>query len=182
MWLDKNVDAGKIIDQIPFEITNYDTCKTLYDKVAVTNEKMLLCLAERLTNGQPTVMEKENITNEELLPRRRPKDGLLNWNKDSRDIYNFIRALTRPYPGAFTYLNGKRYLVWSASLLPIKSKIDEPGMILGNVYSPIEDACGIQVACDSGSIVIHEIESEDGQILKGRILSELNMEGRFANE
>jgi len=182
MWLDKNVDEGKIIDQIPFEITDYDTCKTLYEKVAVTNEQMLLCLVDRLSNGLPTVMEKENITDEPLLPRRRPKDGLLNWNQESRTIYNFIRAITKPYPGAFTYLNGRKYLLWSASLLPGEVKVGDAGTIIGSVYSPIEEACGIQIACNKGSIVVHEIEDEEGNIFKGRALSNLNIEGRFANE
>lgn len=182
MWLDKNVDEGKIIDQLPFDITNYDTCKTLYDKVADTNEKMILSLVDRLSNDLPTVMEKENITDEPLLPRRRPKDGLLDWNKPSRDIYNFIRALARPYPGAFTFLNGKKYLIWSASLLPQNENIGLPGTIVGNVYSPVFMACGIQVACGSGSIIIHEIEDEDGVVYKGDTLSELNIKGGFVNE
>ena len=182
MWLDKNVDEGKIIDQIPFEITDYDTCKTLYDKVAVTNEQMILRLVERLSHGLPTVMEKENVTIEPLLPRRRPKDGLMNWNQESRAVYNFIRALARPYPGAFTYLNGKKYLLWSASLLPSKTDVGVPGTIIGSVYSPIPEACGIQIACNNGSIVVHEIEDEEGNIFKSSALSNLNMKGRFSNE
>lgn len=182
MWLDKNVDEGKIIDQMPFNITDYDTCKTLYDKVAVTNEQMIIRLVDRLSQGLPPVMEKENITTEPLLPRRRPKDGLLNWNQDARAVYNFIRALARPYPGAFTYLSGKKYLLWSASLLPGDQELGEPGTVIGNVYSPVEDACGIQIACGKGSIIIHEIEDEEGNICKGSALSSLNMEGGFANE
>ena len=182
MWLDENVDEGKIIDQIPFEITDYDTCKTLYEKVAVTNEQMILRLVDRLSKGLPTVMEKENITTEPLLPRRRPRDGLLNWSQNSRAIYNFIRALTRPYPGAFTYLNGKRYMLWNVSLLPGEAINDKAGKIIGNVYSPIEEACGIQIACGSGSIILHEVEDENGNIYKGKALANLRMEGEFANE
>lgn len=182
MWLDKNVDEGKIIDQIAFDITDFDTCKTLYDKVAVANKQMILRLVDRLSNGLPTVMEKENVTTEPLLPRRRPKDGLLNWSQSSRSVYNFIRALTRPYPGAFTYLNGKRYMLWSASLLPGEAINDKAGKIIGNVHSPIEDACGIQIACNIGSIIVHEVEDESGNVYKGKALANLRMEGEFANE
>ncbi len=182
MWLDKNVDQGKIIDQIPFDITNYDTCKTLYDKVAVTNEQMILTLVDRLSKGLATVMEKENVTDEPLLPRRRPKDGLLDWSKSARDVYNFIRALARPYPGAFTFVNGKKYLIWSASLLPGENSDGKAGEILGSVYSPVDDACGVRVACGAGSVVIHELENEEGNIYKGSELSELDIRGVFANE
>ncbi len=182
MWLDKNVDEGKIIDQIAFDITNYDTCKTLYDKVAFTNDKMLVRLLDRLSNELGTVMEKDNYTDEELLPRRRPKDGLLNWGQDSRAVYNFIRALTHPYPGAFTYLNGKKILIWSSSLLPGDNECDVEGKIIGNVYSPVFDASGIQVSCKKGSIIIHEIEDEDGKVYSGTELADLNLKGMFVNE
>lgn len=182
MWLDKRVDQGKIIDQIPFEITDYDTCKTLYDKVSATNEVMLLRLVERLSSGQSTVMEKENITDEPLLPRRYPKDGLINWNQKNRQVYNFIRALVHPYPGAFSYLNGKKFLLWNASLLADTQPYDNPGKIIGSVCSPVDEACGIQIACSIGSIVIHEIEDDKGMILAGSELTGLGFKGVFANE
>jgi len=181
MWLDKEVDKGNIIDQIGFDIDLYDTCKTLYDKVAKTNEVMLLRLIERLSNGLGTYLDKENVTDEELLPRRRPKDGIMDFNQNSKKVYDFIRALARPYPGAFTYLNGKKYLIWSASILP-EAEHGEGGKIIGNVYSPVFDACGIQVKCSTGSIIIHELEDENGKILKGRELTEAKFSGKFTGE
>lgn len=180
MWLDKEVDQGAIIDQIGFDIDMYDTCKTLYNKVADTNEIMLLRLIQRLNDGLGTVMNKSNVTDEALLPRRRPKDGLIDWNQDSTKIYNFIRALTRPYPGAFTYLNGHKYLIWSASLLPDNTE-KIPGKIDGSVYSPVLESCGVQVECGIGKIIIHEIEDENGTAYSGRKLAEMNLEGQFRN-
>lgn len=180
MWLDKEVDQGKIIDQIGFDITEFDTCRTLYDKVADTNETMLLRLIDRLSNGQGTVMDKANVTDEELLPRRRPKDGLLNWNQNSQKVYDFIRALARPYPGAFSFLNGEKKLIWSASLMPGNDS-GNPGEILGDVYSPIEDACGIQIQCKEGTVIIHELENEKGQVFQGKNIVKA-FEGEFVDE
>lgn len=182
MWLDKEVDQGDIIDQIPFDITIYDTCKTLYDKVSLTNQVMLIRLIDRLSNGLPTVMEKKNITDEPLLARRRPKDGLLDWDQDSRKVYDFVRALARPYPGSFSFLNGKKWKIWSMSILPDSSKNGECGKILGNVYSPVADACGILVNCKTGKVIIHDLEDEDGNVYKGELLAELNLTGIFKNE
>lgn len=179
MWLDKEVDQGDIIDQMAFDITPYDTCATLYDKVALTNTEMLLRLIERLEQGLEPVMLRKNITEEPVLPRRRPKDGLMNWNQSSKKAYDFIRALTVPYPGAFTFLNKNKYYIWSASLLAESTVNECPGTILGNVYSPLEDACGIQVACKTGSIIIHELEDEAGKTYRGKILTETNLTGCF---
>lgn len=179
MWLDKEVDRGEIIDQVPFPITVYDTCKTLYDKVSSANAEMILRLVERLDEGQGTVLRKRNETTEPLLPRRHPADGLLNWDQPARRVYDFIRALTRPYPGAFTALDGKRYFVWSASLLPGKEPHSQPGEVLGSAYSPLEDACGIQVACREGSVVLHELEDGEGCLLRGAALSGAGLTGIF---
>lgn len=182
MWLDKEVDQGDIIDQIGFDITMYDTCKTLYNKVSLTNEVMLIRLIDRLQNGLPTVMAKKNETDEPLLPRRRPKDGIIDWNADSLLIYNFVRALAKPYPGAFTFIDGKKYLIWKASLLPDDREYSVCGRITGPVYSPYSESCGIVVECKKGSIIIHEIEGEDGQLYTGKDLIDLNLKGLFNNE
>lgn len=179
MWLDKEVDRGDIIDQTAFEISPYDTCATLYDQVALTNTDMLLRLIERLEQNLGPVMLRKNITEEPVLPRRRPKDGLVFWNQSSQKIYDFIRALTVPYPGAFSFFNQKKYYIWSASLLPGNLVNECPGAILGNVYSPVEDACGIQVACKTGAIIIHELEEEAGKTYRGRTLTEADFSGCF---
>lgn len=182
MWLDKEVDKGNIIDQIAFDITPYDTCKTVYDKVSVTNQVMLLRLIDRLSNGLPTVMDKQNVTNEQLLPRRRPKDGLLDWKQPARKIYDFVRALARPYPGAFSYIDGKRYIIWSASLLPSSKVEAESGTIIGPVISPDAGSCGWVVACATGAVILHELEDEDGNVYKGKSLIDLNLVGIYSNE
>lgn len=182
MWLDKEVDKGNIIDQMGFDITPFDTCKTLYEKVAETNNVMLIRLIDRLSNNLPTVMDKQNITDEELLPRRRPKDGIMNWNQSSCKVYDFIRALTQPYPGAFSFLDGKKYKIWKAALLPMDEPNHVSGKILGPVISHVTDACGYLVSCATGSVIITSVEDEDGNIYEGKSLIDLNLTGDFKNE
>ena len=43
---------------------------------------------------------------------RKPADGLIDWTKSAVQIYNLIRGVTHPYPGAFTYLDGKKVVIW----------------------------------------------------------------------
>jgi len=184
MWLTEGVDEGEIIDQVSFSITPYDTCATIYDKVGKSNGEMILRLIPKLIAGEKPGRPQPSI-DEEILPRRRPKDGLIDWNKTGLDVYNFIRALTHPYPGAFSFLDGTRYLIWDAVLLPGDPYCHaEPGEIIGAAYHPHPaDSCGQVVACEKGAVLLLKLETVDGTIFTGRELSEQTMKGKtWGNE
>jgi methionyl-tRNA formyltransferase len=51
-----------------------------------------------------------------IMPRRRPEDGRIDWNRDARSLFNWVRALAHPYPGAFTQFEGRKLLVWRAMM------------------------------------------------------------------
>ncbi len=185
MWLSKEVDAGDIISQRAFPITPYDSCKTLYEQVAVTDADMTLELICALESGtMPPKPVVRDVGDEPILPRRRPKDGLLNWEQSGRAIYDFIRALTDPYPGAFTFLDGHRYLIWQAALLPAESARNglRPGELGKNCYSFHPENCGILVGTQDEMLMITEIEDENGQRYTGQALHALGLKGVFANE
>jgi methionyl-tRNA formyltransferase len=178
LWLADGVDTGAVIERIPIEITPFDTCATLYERVAATNRTMLLRLWRRLLDGErPGTPQPE--TGEAPLPRRRPSDGLLDWSSNSNRVYNFVRALTRPYPGAFGHLAGARWTVWRAALPPLDEiTIAPPGTCLGPVISPSDDACGQLVACGQGAVTLLEVQANDGRVIRGRALGEAAWRGR----
>ncbi len=181
MWLSKDVDSGAIVDQIAFPISQFDTCKTLYEKVAVTNAEMLIKLIESLKNGVKPILPISNNTDEPILPRRRPKDGLINWEQGARSIYDFVRALTKPYPGAFTFLYGKKYFIWEATVLPIQS-LEKPGTILGTGYGYAQRGSGICVATKDNALWITSIEDEAGYEYTDQKLYDLDLRGVFSDE
>jgi methionyl-tRNA formyltransferase len=182
IWLANNVDEGQIIDQIEFPISPYDTCDTLYQKVAESNHTMIQRVLPKLLSGErPGVPQPPS--DKPLLARRRPADGLLDWHQSAVNVYNFIRALTRPYPGAFSFVDGRRWIIQSAALLPGSRESDVPGTVIGSVVSPVAESCGHVVACGSGCVLILEIEADDGTILKGSSLSNCDWTGKvWANE
>ncbi|PYO44773.1 MAG: hypothetical protein DMD33_01855 [Gemmatimonadetes bacterium] len=181
IWLAEGVDAGDVIDQTEFQISPYDTCGTLYERVAVSNRDMILRALPQLLRGE-RVGSPQPRSNGATLPRRRPADGLINWDQEACAVYNFIRGLTKPYPGAFGWLDGRRWGVWRAALLPGRatgaSATALPGEVLGPMVSPVEQACGQVVACASGAVTLLEIEADDGTVYSGRRLSELPWTGR----
>jgi methionyl-tRNA formyltransferase len=180
LWLADGVDTGAVIDRTPIAITPFDTCATLYDRVADTNRHMLLRLWRRLLNGERPATPQPADNNEPPLPRRRPADGLVDWHTTSNRVYDFVRALTRPYPGAFGHLDGHRWTVWRAALPPLDAlPIAKPGTCLGPVISPSDEACGQLVACSSGAVTLLEVQAEDGRVLSGRALGEAAWRGRI---
>lgn len=183
MWLNKAVDEGVIIDQMEFPVTIYDTCKTLYDQVAVTNMKMLNKLIRNLDKGDKVLFSVKNETNETILPRRRPKDGLIDWSQSGKKIYDFVRALTKPYPGAFSFLNGEKWIIWEMALLPLLSKNNglKSGEILGSVYSFVTPVNGILVGTGKEIVLVTEIENDQGIRYSGIEINNLNLKGTFKN-
>ena len=106
-----DLDAGAIYAQYRIPITDSDTVATIYAKINVTVKakistivkKVLLGFQGRPQRGQPT-----------YCVTRLPQDGLIDWHQKTIQIDRLIRALTKPYPGAFTYVNGKKLIIWIA--------------------------------------------------------------------
>lgn len=172
MRLSEGVDAGDIVGQTPIPISPFDNVATLYDRVAETNCEMVLELLKDLAKGKPLQAQPQSHDGSPLLPRRRPEHGLLDWAQPARKVYDFIRALTRPYPGAFSAANGTRTMIWRSALLPVTEPLAKPGTVLGSIVSDSLDACGLVVACSEGAVVLLEIEGADGKVCSGRELAQ----------
>lgn len=177
MWLSEGVDSGDLIDQRCFSISPYDTCATIYEKVAESNRDMLLQLLSELRAGRRPGRSQPH-SDEPLLPRRRPEDGQINWHSSSTDIYNLVRGVTRPYPGAFTFLSDGKWWIWNVAVLPPFMSGVPPGTVLGPVRSPEQNACGQMIATTDGAVVVLEAEDAQGRVYSGYSLSELDWSGK----
>ncbi len=117
--MEMTYDTGVIYAQEKFTIEIYDDVKTVYDKVALTSEKILSTHLKHWVKGifEETLQDNTVSTH---YPRRKPSDGEFNFSQKRMDIYNQIRGQTKPYPGAFfnMQIGGefRRVTVWSASL------------------------------------------------------------------
>ena len=96
--------------------------------------------------------------------RRRPDDGKIDWTQPARRIDGLVRAVTDPFPGAFTVLGGRRLMVWQGSPAPGQGR---PGTL-------IEDSL---VATGDGAYRIERCEYPDARserpvLRRGMILGE----------
>ena len=114
-------DAGDIVGQKIVAISNEDTALTLTQKVTaaaceIIKEVYPLIETKRL---KP---RKQDMSISTYFGRRTPADGLIDWNQNAQTIYNLIRAVTKPFPGAFFEENGKKIIIWRAKVLPTKTQ------------------------------------------------------------
>lgn len=151
-YADAGADTGDILDQEAVPIFDTDTAPVLGSRTDVMAARLFVKNMIRLADGTAPRI-KQNADNVTVWPRRRPEDGLIDWRKSSRALYNWVRALTQPYPGAFTYYHGRKLFIWAASQAQT-SRSGKPGTVLG-----IEGGA-VLVATGDGAIAIRQIQFE----------------------
>jgi len=134
-------DAGALVDQERVAIDFADTAFTLYGKLEDAARRLLDRALPALAGGTAKASPLD-LAQGSYRGGRKPADGRIDWSWTPKRIYDLVRAVTHPYPGAFTTLRGRRLLVWWA--LPVPG----PGGVPGTVTAV--DADGITVASGAG--------------------------------
>jgi methionyl-tRNA formyltransferase len=115
------VDNGDIIGQREILIDENETIKTLLDKVEIESKSLLLEFIPLIAENKVEAYAQDN-NEATYYPKRSPEDGLIDWKKSSKDIDRFIRAQTKPYPGAFTIIENKKVIIWDATIIDLKDE------------------------------------------------------------
>jgi len=125
----EKADAGDILDQeaVPIEFT--DTAQDVFWKVRDAARKVLARTWPLLREGRaPRTPQDESLAT--TFGRRRPSDGLIDWNRSALELYNLVRAVTHPFPGAFSFIGERKWFIWKAWPLESGGKGQE-GKVLG---------------------------------------------------
>ena len=109
----KAPDAGAVVDQEGVEISPRDTAEQAFRKVLPCARVVLARQIDRLLAGT-AIETPQDEANATYFGGRKPEDGRISWSASSRSIFNLIRAVTDPYPGAFTEVGTSRLMVWWA--------------------------------------------------------------------
>lgn len=158
-------DAGDTVGQRSVNIDSDDTARTLYDKLCVAAGELLNDLLPVIKTGQ-IPRRKQDLTLGSYYGGRRPEDGRINWRLSASEIYNLVRAVTDPYPGAFSLLeNGEKIIVWwgKPTTLNVEKK---PGDVV---------MFGQDVLVKTGTDVIKLIEIE----VQGKRMRDLQIRDYF---
>ncbi|HEY3538331.1 MAG TPA: formyltransferase [Trinickia sp.] len=111
-------DAGAIVGQTSVPILPDDTAQQVFDKVTVAAEQTLWRVLPALLAGEAPHLPND-IANGSYYGGRKPEDGRIDWSLPAERVYNLVRAVAPPYPGAFTDIGGERFIVARARLAPI---------------------------------------------------------------
>jgi methionyl-tRNA formyltransferase len=127
----KSADVGAIVDQEGVAIGPRDTAEQAFRKVLPCARRVLARQIDALLAGtaKETPQDESQVT---YFGGRKPEDGRINWSQTSTQIFNLIRAVTDPYPGAFTDIGPARLMVWWAETdsPAARGKHGAPGEIL----------------------------------------------------
>ena len=106
-------DAGDIVDQERVSIDFADTALDVFHKVTEAAVRIVRRSWPQLLTGAAQRVAMD-LSAGSYFGGRKPSDGLIDWGKSSTEIYNLVRGVTHPYPGAFTFLDGEMVLIWCA--------------------------------------------------------------------
>jgi len=154
-----DADNGDIIDQEEIEIEFEDDAFTLYKKALDAHVRLIRKnLPLLLEKKAPRIKQDEKRAS--YWHKRVPMDGIIDWNTRARNLYDWIRALTKPYPGAFTYYDDKKLIIWKSILLDEVKIYPVAGKIIDI------DQEGLIVSTGEGTLKLTSIEFEDINILE----------------
>ncbi|PLP88731.1 bifunctional UDP-glucuronic acid oxidase/UDP-4-amino-4-deoxy-L-arabinose formyltransferase [Pseudomonas sp. FFUP_PS_473] len=171
----KRADAGAIVAQQRVAIERSDTALTLHGKLREAASSLLRDTLPQLIQGKinETAQDESKAT---VFGRRTAVDGKLLWDKPAETLFNLVRAVTQPYPGAFCAVGEHKLIVWSAEVVK-GNEGQAPGRVIS--IDPLRIACGEDLLVItsgqrndnglflSGAQLAAELGLVDGSVLRG---------------
>jgi methionyl-tRNA formyltransferase len=155
-------DAGAIVAQTSVPILPDDTAQQVFDKVTVAAEQTLWRVLPALLAGEAPHLPND-IAHGSYYGGRKPEDGRIDWSQPAERVYNLIRAVAPPYPGAFTDIGGARFVVARARRAPLGAGVQAQ---LANLPPGlhVSDNAFFGVCGDARAIAISELwHMRDGE-------------------
>lgn len=166
------VDDGEILDSNEFVISNKDTAKTLHFKNLVSMMNLVSKNISSLKKNELNLERQKNVP-ASYYPKRNPSDSIIDLREDINYIERFIRAVTKPFNGAFTFINNKKIIIFKSQIFDY-DEFDFPSSKIGEVVQ-VFDNFNFLLKLRGGNLLILNYEY-DGLIKKGMVLkSDINL-------
>ncbi len=125
-----DVDSGDIVRLTEFQITPDDDICSVYHKNCIVSADMFIETLPKILDGS-AMGEPQPSDGATYLPKRGPEDGGIDWTGSAARVVNLVRAVTKPYPGAFTFLDDAQVVIYRAHVFDATlSYRGEPGEII----------------------------------------------------
>lgn len=159
----KRADSGEIITSQRVAITQDDVAITLHHKLCQAARQLLDRILPAINAGD-ILSVPQCESDATYYSRRRPEDGLIDWNKPVSTVHNLVRAVAAPWPGAFSYNGSQKFTIWSSRIYP-----DAQDALPGSVIS----VSPLRVACADGALEIITGQAGDGITVQGSQLAQM---------
>ncbi|EJN22498.1 bifunctional UDP-4-amino-4-deoxy-L-arabinose formyltransferase/UDP-glucuronic acid oxidase ArnA [Pseudomonas sp. GM80] len=163
----KRADAGAIVAQQRVAIERSDTALSLHGKLRIAATDLLRDILPAMLQGKISETP-QNESKATVFGRRSAADGKLLWAKPAEQLFNLVRAVTQPYPGAFCAVGEHKLIVWSAEVVK-----GNDGQAPGRVISvdPLRIACG-----EDSLLILSGQRNDNGLFLSGpQLANELGL-------
>ena len=151
-YMEAKPDRGDIVAQRAVPIADDDTALSLNRKLGGAARALLRATYPLLAAGTAPRIPQDHAR-ATRFGGRRPEDGRIAWHRPARRLYDLIRAVTAPYPGAFTIYRGERLFVWWARPLDLGPRVGAPGEVV-----EIRPGAGVVVAAGSGALLLDRVQ------------------------
>lgn len=149
IYMDEGMDTGDMLLWRETLIGDDETAGQLHDRLAVMGADLLVETLEGIKGGSLQGRAQDN-TKVTYAPQLERSTGEIDWNMDAHSIFNLIRG-TDPWPGCYSYYDGKRIKVWKAKVVD-KNSEGINGQIIG-----VNDK-GMAVQTGRGTLLVTEIQ------------------------
>jgi len=158
-YMDEKPDHGEIVAQQRVPIARDDTALTLTRKLAAAARVALRETVPLLEDGAAPRLVQDHARSS-YFGGRRPSDGEIDWLQPAESIRNLVRAVTHPWPGAYSFVRERKLLVWRA-----ETRTAEPGRTPGEIWlTPEGSACA---ATGEGALELVEVSREGEDRISG---------------
>ena len=157
--VDATADSGAIVGQAVVDIAPDETATTLFDRIAEAHVELIReCVPMLLARTAPR--QPQNPSRASSWPKRSPGDGIIDWEARAPYLYDWVRAQTRPYPGAFTFLGDEKVIVWGARPVELAESAPAGTIVATRPEGPV-------VACGEGGLLLDDVETRAGELTVG---------------
>jgi len=170
-FVDEGIDTGDIILQRTLPIAWTDSYGEVMDRMMAAFPGLVVDTVELLASGIFERRPQAHLPGS-YFPRRGPGDEWIDWSDTSRNIYNKIRGISFPGPGARSFLDGRPVILWQATCDPSWPKyLATPGQVVGN------ESSGVRIKTGDSSLLLNLIELPEDS--RGPHLPKLRIGTRF---
>lgn len=163
--MELKADRGGIVAQRPVPIDITDTAFMLFRKMTRASAELIGEVYPLMVKGQIPEIPQDH-SRASYFGGRKPEDGRIDWSRSALEIYNLIRAVTHPYPGAFTTLRGRTLFVWWGEPLESPAAAGKPGLVLATGARE-----GIAVATGRGILRVKNVQWEGGEEKEAHLIA-----------